>query len=142
MKILVTGGTGFIGSHTCVELLDAGYDVIIIDNLSNSKREVVGYIENITSKKVKFYEDDVCNKEALRKIFNADKIDAVIHFAGYKAVGESVSKPIMYYRNNIDSTLSLLEVMNEFDCKKIVFSSSATVYGKPKTLPIKEDFPL
>ncbi len=142
MKILVTGGTGFIGSHTCVELLDAGYDVIIIDNLSNSKREVVCYIENITGKKVKFYEDDVCNKEALRKIFNADKIDAVIHFAGYKAVGESVSKPIMYYRNNIDSTLSLLEVMNEFDCKKIVFSSSATVYGKPKTLPIKEDFPL
>ena len=142
MKILVTGGTGFIGSHTCVELLDAGYDVVIIDNLSNSKKEVVGYIENITNKKVSFYENDVCDKEALRNIFKEHKIDAIIHFAGHKAVGESVSKPLMYYRNNLDSTLSLLEVANEFGVKKIAFSSSATVYGKPKSLPIKESFPL
>ena len=140
--ILVTGGTGYIGSHTCVELLNAGYEVVIIDNLSNSKKEVVSYIEKITGKKVPFYENDVCDKDALRKIFSENKIDAIIHFAGYKAVGESVSKPLMYYRNNIDSTLSLLEVANEFGVKKIVFSSSATVYGKPKTLPIKEDFPL
>ena len=142
MKILVTGGTGFIGSHTCVELLDAGYDVVIIDNLSNSKKEVVGYIENITNKKVSFYENDVCDKEALRNIFKEHKIDAIIHFGGYKAVGESVSKPLMYYRNNLESTLSLLEVANEFGVKKIAFSSSATVYGKPKSLPIKENFPL
>lgn len=142
MTILVTGGTGFIGSHTCVELIDAGYDVIIIDNLSNSKKEVVGYINQITNKEVKFYEADVCDKEILRKIFKDNKIDAVIHFAGYKAVGQSVSKPLMYYRNNLDSTLSLLEIMNEFGCKKMVFSSSATVYGEPKRLPIKEDFEL
>ena len=142
MKILVTGGTGFIGSHTCVELLDEGYEVVIIDNLSNSKKEVVGYIEKITGKKVSFYEANVCNKDALRKIFSEHKIDAIIHFAGYKAVGESTQKPLMYYRNNIDSTLSLLEVANEFDVKKIAFSSSATVYGNPKSLPIKEDFPL
>lgn len=142
MKILVTGGTGFIGSHTCVELLNSGYDVVIIDNLSNSKREVADYIEKITNKSVTFYEGDVCDKEILRKIFKENKIDAVIHFAGYKAVGESVLKPLMYYRNNILSTLSLLEVMNEFNVKKIAFSSSATVYGKPKSLPIKEDFPL
>ena len=142
MKILVTGGTGFIGSHTCVELLDSGYDVVIIDNLSNSKREVADYIEKITNKSVTFYEGDVCDKEILRKIFKENKIDAVIHFAGYKAVGESVLKPLMYYRNNILSTLSLLEVRNEYKVKKIAFSSSATVYGKPKSLPIKEDFPL
>lgn len=142
MKILVTGGTGFIGSHTCVELINSGYDVVIIDNLSNSKREVADYIEKITNKSVTFYEGDVCDKEILRKIFKENKIDAVIHFAGYKAVGESVLKPLMYYRNNILSTLSLLEVMNEFNVKKIAFSSSATVYGKPKSLPIKEDFPL
>lgn len=142
MKILVTGGTGFIGSHTCVELLNSGYDVVIIDNLSNSKREVADYIEKITNKSVTFFEGDVCDKEILRKIFKKNKIDAVIHFAGYKAVGESVLKPLMYYRNNILSTLSLLEVMNEFNVKKIAFSSSATVYGKPKSLPIKEDFPL
>ena len=140
--ILVTGGTGYIGSHTCVELLNAGYEVVIIDNLSNSKKEVVSYIEKITGKKVPFYENDVCDKDALRKIFSENKIDAIIHFAGYKAVGESVLKPLMYYRNNIDSTLSLLEVSKEYGVKKIVFSSSATVYGKPKTLPIKEDFPL
>ena len=142
MKILVTGGAGYIGSHTCVELLNAGYDVVIIDNLSNSKEDAVLKIEEITGKKVKFYKEDLVNKEKVRKIFEKEKIDAVIHFAGYKAVGESVKKPLMYYRNNLDSTLTLLEVMNEFNCKKIVFSSSATVYGSPKSLPIKEDFPL
>ncbi len=142
MKILVTGGTGYIGSHTCVELLESGYDVVIIDDLSNSKKEVKDYIEKITNKKIFFYENDVKDKDVLRKIFAEHKIDAIIHFAGYKAVGESVEKPIMYYRNNVDSTLSLLEVAQEFGVKKIVFSSSATVYGKPKTLPIKEDFPL
>ena len=140
MKILVTGGTGYIGSHTCVELLEHGYDVIVIDNLSNSKIEVVDRIEKITNKKIKFYEGDVQNIELLNEIFNENKIDAVIHFAGYKAVGESVSKPLMYYHNNIDSTLTLLEVMNNHNVKNIVFSSSATVYGTPKSLPIKEDF--
>lgn len=142
MKILVTGGTGFIGSHTCVELICAGYEVVIIDNLSNSKKEVVNYIEKITKKKVTFYEGDVCDKEILTRIFTENKIDAIIHFAGFKAVGESVLKPLMYYRNNLDSTLSLLEVAGEFGVKKIAFSSSATVYGKPKELPIREDFPL
>jgi len=142
MKILVTGGTGYIGSHTCVELLEGGYEVVIIDNLSNSKKEVVDYIKEITNKDVYFYEGDVQNKELVRKIFNEHKIDAVIHFAGLKAVGESVQKPLTYYRNNIDTTLTLCEVMNEFNCKKIVFSSSATVYGSPKSLPIREDFPL
>ena len=142
MKILVTGGAGYIGSHTCVELLNSGYDVVIIDNLSNSKEDAVLKIEEITGKKVKFYKEDLVNKEKVRKIFEKEKIDAVIHFAGYKAVGESVKKPLMYYRNNLDSTLTLLEVMNEFNCKRIVFSSSATVYGSPKSLPIKEDFPL
>ena len=142
MKILVTGGTGFIGSHTCVELLDSGYDVVIIDNLSNSKKDVVDRIQDLTNKRVVFYEGDVCDKKLLEKIFKAHKIDAVIHFAGFKAVGESVAKPLMYYRNNLDSTLSLLEVMNDFDCKRLVFSSSSTVYGKPKSLPINEDFPL
>lgn len=142
MKILVTGGTGYIGSHTAVELLNSGYEIVIIDNFSNSKSDVLDKIKLITNKDFKFYEGDVCNKDLLKKIFSENKIDAVIHFAGYKAVGESVKKPIMYYRNNIDSTLSLIEVMNEFNCKKIVFSSSATVYGNPTTLPIKEDFPL
>ncbi len=142
MKILVTGGCGFIGSHTCCELLDNDYEVVIIDNLCNSKKNVIDKIKKITDKDVTFYENDVCDKEALRNIFENHKIDAVIHFAGLKAVGESVEKPLMYYRNNLDSTLSLLEVMNEYNCKKIVFSSSATVYGTPESLPIKEDFPL
>ncbi len=142
MNVLVTGGTGYIGSHTCVELLDNDYNVIIIDNLSNSKRSVVDKIKEITNKDVKFYEGDCCNKSTLEKIFDENDIDAVIHFAGYKAVGESVREPLMYYRNNLDSTITLLEVMKENNCKKIVFSSSATVYGKPASLPIKEDFPL
>lgn len=138
MNILVTGGIGYIGSHTCVELLNEGYNVIVIDNLSNSKLEVKDRIERITNKKLKLYINDVCDKEALRKIFNENVIDSVIHFAGLKSVGESVKLPILYYRNNIDSTLSLLEVMIENNCKKIVFSSSATVYGNPKRLPIRE----
>ena len=142
MKILVTGGCGYIGSHTCVELLESGYDVVVVDNLSNSKEDVIDKIKTITNKKVKFYKEDVCNYDAMDKIFEKEKIDAVIHFAGFKAVGESVSKPLMYYRNNLDSTLTLLEVMNKYNCKKLVFSSSATVYGNPESLPILEDFPL
>ena len=142
MKILVTGGTGYIGSHTCVELLNCGYEIVVIDNLFNSKIEVVDRIKEITKKDFKFYEGDCCDKDILTKIFRENNIDATIHFAGFKAVGESVSMPLKYYRNNLDSTITLLEIMNEFDVKKIVFSSSATVYGKPETLPIKEDFPL
>ena len=142
MKILVSGGCGYIGSHTCVELLNNGYEVVVVDNLCNSKENVIDKIKEITGKNVTFYKGDVCDKEILRKIFNENKIDAVIHFAGLKAVGESVEKPLMYYRNNIDSTLSLCEVMNEYNCKKIIFSSSATVYGDPAKLPITEDMPV
>lgn len=142
MKILVTGGAGFIGSHTSVELLDAGYDIVVVDNFSNSKPDVIDKIKQIANKDFKNYNIDVCDKKALEEVFKENEIDAVIHFAGYKAVGQSVSNPLMYYRNNLDSTLSLLEVMNKYNCKKLVFSSSATVYGNPKTLPIKEDFPL
>ena len=142
MKILVTGGLGFIGSHTCVELLNGNYEVVIIDNLSNSSIDVLDKIEQITSKRPKFYEIDACDKEKVSVVFKENKIDAVIHFAGYKAVGESVSEPLKYYRNNLDSTLTLLEVMKEENCHNFVFSSSATVYGSPKELPIKEDFPL
>ena len=142
MKILVCGGTGFIGSHTCCELLDAGYEVVIVDNLYNSKIDVVDKIEYITKKKVTFYEADCCDENALETIFNAHDIDAVIHFAGYKAVGESVAKPLMYYENNLLSTITLCKVMARHHCKKLVFSSSATVYGNPKRVPIEEDFPL
>ena len=140
--ILVTGGLGYIGSHTVVELCENKKDVIIIDNLSNSKIDVLDKLKNITKCDIKFYKGDICDKELLRKVFKENKIDSVIHFAGYKAVGESVEKPLLYYRNNIDSTLTLLEVMEEYDCRKIIFSSSATVYGKPASLPIYEDFPL
>lgn len=139
MKVLVTGGLGFIGSHTVVELLNGNYEVIVIDNLSNSNIDVIDSIREITGKDFKFYQADVCDKEILDKIFSEDKIDAVIHFAGYKAVGESVQKPIMYYENNIVSTLHLCESMIEHGCNKIIFSSSATVYGSPKKLPITED---
>lgn len=142
MKILVTGGAGYIGSHTMVELLNDGYEVICVDNFCNSKPETLDKVREITGKDFKFYEGDVCNKELLEQIFDENEIDAVIHFAGLKAVGESVKLPLKYYRNNIDSTLSLLEVMTKYDCKSLVFSSSATVYGKPERLPIKEDFPL
>ena len=140
--ILVTGGLGFIGSHTVVELLNNNYEVIIVDNLSNSKIETLDNLKKITGKDIIFYENDICDKGNLRKIFKSHKIDAVIHFAGFKAVGESVKEPLMYYRNNIDSTLTLLEVMKEFKVFNIIFSSSATVYGKPDKLPIYEDFPL
>ena len=139
MRILVTGGCGYIGSHTVVELINSGYEVLIVDNFSNSKPVVLDRLKEITGKDIKFYELDVCDKEKLKVVFDENKIDAVIHFAGFKAVGESVSKPLMYYRNNIDSTLSLLEVMGEYGVKKIVFSSIATVYGEPEMLPIKED---
>lgn len=142
MKILVTGGTGYIGSHTCVELLNNGYEIVVIDNFSNSKKDVVEKIKEITEKDFIFYEGDVCDLDLLDKVFTENKIDAVIHFAGYKAVGESVAKPLKYYHNNLESTISLLEAMTKYDCKKIAFSSSATVYGKPEKLPIKEDFPL
>ena len=138
MKILVTGGTGYIGSHTSVELLNEGYDIIIVDNLSNSKIEVVDKIKAITGKDFKFYELDLRDKEGLIDIFKKENIDAVIHFAGLKAVGESVEKPLVYYQNNLISTLNLCEVMSKFNVKKLVFSSSATVYGKQDILPIKE----
>ena len=140
MSVLVTGGAGFIGSHTVVELLNSGNDVIIVDNLINSKRESIDSIEEITGKKVKFYEKSLLDRESLNKIFDENKdIDSVIHFAGLKAVGESVEKPIEYYENNLQSTLVLVDVMRKHGVKKIVFSSSATVYGNPKVVPITED---
>ena len=142
MSILVTGGAGYIGSHTAVELLNSGEDIIIVDNFINSKPEVLDKIKKITGKNFKFYEVDLLDKESLRKVFEENSIEAVIHFAGLKAVGESVEKPLMYYHNNITGTLILLELMKEYNCKKIVFSSSATVYGAPKVVPIKEDSPL
>ena len=142
MSILVTGGAGFIGSHTVVELLEKGEDIVIVDNFVNSKPEVLEKIKKITEKEFKFYEVDLLDKENLEKVFIENKIEAVIHFAGLKAVGESVEKPIEYYHNNITGTLILLELMKKYNCKKIIFSSSATVYGTPKTVPIKEDFPL
>ncbi|MBR2377008.1 MAG: UDP-glucose 4-epimerase GalE [Clostridia bacterium] len=140
--ILVTGGAGYIGSHTVIELIKAGYETVIIDNLSNSKMEAVKRVEKIVNKKIPFIKGDILDKDILRKIFTDYKIDAVINFAGYKAVGESVQKPIEYYQNNIGGLLALVEVMKEFNCKNLVFSSSATVYGDPHTVPIKEDFPL
>ena len=141
MAVLVTGGAGYIGSHTCVEMLEAGYEVVVVDNLDNSSKESLNRVEKITGKKVKFYESDVRDKEALEKIFSDNNIEAVIHFAGLKAVGESVKKPLLYYSNNIDSTLVLIDVMNKFGVKKIVFSSSATVYGVAKEMPLKEGMP-
>ncbi len=140
--ICVTGGTGYIGSHTVVELQRAGYKVVIIDNYYNSNEKVLDRIETITSIRPDFYKVDICDKEGLREVFKANKFDAVIHFAGYKAVGESVEIPLVYYRNNISGSINLYEVMSEFNVKVIVFSSSATVYGDPHTVPIKEDFPL
>ncbi len=136
--ILLAGGAGYIGSHTAVELIASGYDVVIADNYSNSCPEAINRIEQITNKKIKAYEVDVADKINLDKLFKENKIDAVIHFAGLKAVGESVKKPIMYYRNNIDTTLSLLEVMKDNDCKTIIFSSSATVYGEENPIPYIE----
>jgi len=142
MKILVTGGAGYIGSHTCVELLNENYEVVVLDNLSNSSEKSLNRVKNITGKSLEFYKADLLNKKQIIAIFSEHKIDAVIHFAGLKAVGESVSIPLRYFHNNITGTLNLLAVMNDFNVKNIVFSSSATVYGDPASLPIKEDFPL
>lgn len=141
-RVLVTGGCGYIGSHTVVELQKNGFDVVIVDNLSNSKEAVLDRIQQITGTKPTFYKVDMTDKAALRGVFEKEKFSDVIHFAGLKAVGESVRKPLEYYRNNLDSTMNLLELMREFGVKNIVFSSSATVYGNPATVPITEDFPL
>ena len=141
MSILVAGGAGYIGSHTCVELLEAGYDVVVVDNLYNANPEALKRVEKITGKTVTFYEADILDKEALNKIFDAHEIEAVIHFAGYKAVGESVQKPIEYYHNNMTGTLVLCDVMRAHGVKNIVFSSSATVYGDPAQIPITENCP-
>ncbi|MBS5733466.1 MAG: UDP-glucose 4-epimerase GalE [Clostridiales bacterium] len=142
MAILVTGGAGFIGTHTCVELLEAGEDIVVFDNLVNSKRSAIDAVKQITGKDFPFYEADMLDEAAMEKIFSAHNITEVIHFAGLKAVGESVEKPLEYYHNNLTGTLILLQVMRRHNVKRIVFSSSATVYGSPKTVPIKEDFPL
>ena len=141
MNILLAGGAGYIGSHTCIELISAGHTVVIADNLCNSKKEAVKRVEKIVGQEIPFYEINVCDHDSLRKVFSENKIDAVIHFAGLKAVGESCEKPLMYYRNNLDSTLTLLEVMKEFGCHNFVFSSSATVYGIPETVPLVETMP-
>ena len=142
MAVLVTGGAGYIGSHTCISMIEAGYDVVVIDNLDNSSEESLRRVEKIVGKKIKLYKEDVRDKDALRKIFSENKIESVIHFAGLKAVGESCQIPIKYYDNNLISTLYLLEVMEEFGVKRIVFSSSATVYGVATEMPLKEGMPL
>lgn len=142
MAVLVTGGAGYIGSHTLISMFESGYDVVVIDNLDNSSKEAIKRVEEITGREVRFYENDVRDKDALRKIFRENNIDAVIHFAGLKAVGESCSIPIKYYDNNLISTLYLLEVMEEFSVKRLVFSSSATVYGVATEMPLREGMPL
>jgi len=142
MRILVTGGAGYIGSHTCVELLESGYEVVVVDNLCNSKYTSLERVAQIAGKSVQFHQVDLCDTDALDEVFSQQKPDAVIHFAGLKAVGESVNMPIAYYQNNIAGTLNLLQVMSKYQVKDIVFSSSATVYGDPASLPITEDFPL
>lgn len=142
MNVLVTGGAGYIGSHTCVQLIKAGFGVVVADNLSNSKEEAIKRIEKITGQRLSFYNADMCDRSAVQNIFEKEKIDAVIHFAGYKAVGESVSIPLSYYDNNIQSAIVVLETMQKYGVKNFVFSSSATVYGLPKSVPIREDFPL
>ena len=141
MRVLVTGGAGYIGSHTCVSLLEEGMDVVIADDLSNSNEVVIERIEEITSKRPVFYRVNVCDEAAMREIFSKNEIDAVIHFAGYKAVGESVEKPLEYYKNNIESSLCICKLMKEYGVKNIIFSSSATVYGEPREIPITEDCP-
>lgn len=142
MSILVTGGAGYIGSHTCIELLNTGHDIVVVDNFCNSCKEALNRVEKITSKKIPFYLADIGDEKAMEEIFSKEKIDSVIHFAGLKAVGESVYKPLEYYQNNVAGTLVMLDVMRRHNVKSIVFSSSATVYGNPHTVPIKEDFPL
>ena len=139
MSILVTGGAGYIGSHTCVELLNAGYDIVVLDNFSNSKKEVLNRITELTGKHFPFYKIDIRNSEQMAKMFQQENIEAVIHFAGLKAVGESCEKPLEYYDNNVSGTVKLLQVMRTFGCKKFVFSSSATVYGGENVSPLKED---
>ena len=139
MSILVTGGAGFIGSHTCVELLNAGYDIVVVDNLYNSSEKSLDRVKELTGKDFSFYPYDIRDKENMKKVFENHKIDACIHFAGLKAVGESCAKPLEYYDNNIGGTLALCEVMRDYNCKKIVFSSSATVYGSSNISPLKED---
>jgi len=141
MRILVTGGAGYIGSHTCVELLNEGHEVVVVDNLCNSSEKSLERVEKITGKTLTFYKADLLDREALEKIFSVEKVDAVIHFAGLKAVGESVAKPLEYYHNNITGTLILCEVMKNHDVKNIIFSSSATVYGNPAFVPITEECP-
>ena len=141
MSVLLTGGAGFIGSHTAVEMIHAGYEVVIADDLSNASPKVLDRIETITGVKPKFYTIDVADKAAMRQLFQENQIDAVIHFAGYKCVPESTKLPIKYYRNNLDTALTTLEVMEEFGCKAIVFSSSATVYGEKNVAPFTEDMP-
>jgi len=140
--VLVTGGAGYIGSHTCVVLLEAGYDVVVVDNLSNAKSDSLSRVEQITGKNIQFHLTDLRSTRAIKDVFRQEMIDAVIHFAGLKAVGESVEIPLAYYQNNVGGTTNLLEAMLEFGCKNIVFSSSATVYGDPQTLPLNEDCPL
>ena len=142
MAVLVTGGAGYIGSHTCVELLNEGEEIVILDNFVNSKPEALDRIREITGKDFKFYEVDLLDEEGVDRVFAENNIDSVIHFAGLKAVGESVQKPILYYHNNLTGTLILCKVMEKYGVKKLVFSSSATVYGSPKSVPIREDFPL
>ncbi len=142
MRILVTGGAGYIASHTNLELLNAGHEVVVIDNLSNSSMEAMQRVEKLTGKKISFYEADILDKESLFNIVTKEKIEAVIHFAGLKAVGESCVIPLKYFKNNLSGTITLLEVMQECNVKNLVFSSSATVYGDPKTVPVTEDFPL
>jgi len=141
MKILVTGGAGYIGSHTCIELINAGHDVVVVDNLSNSNKEALTRVEEIAGKKITFYEVDIRDYDALEEIFGAENIDAVIHFAGLKAVGESVRKPLEYYENNVAGTLTLCKAMKNANVKNIIFSSSATVYGDPAFIPITEECP-
>lgn len=141
-NILVTGGAGFIGSHTCIELLKADHAVVIVDNLSNSKKASIDTVERLTAKKVTFYNEDICNEQALENIFSKEQIDSVVHFAGLKSVGESSEKPLSYYENNVVGTLTLLKVMTKYNCRNLIFSSSATVYGNPEKVPIKEEFPL
>lgn len=141
MSILVTGGAGFIGSHTCVELLNAGYEVVVVDNLCNSSEESLKRVEKITGKKVTFYEADIRDVAAMNQIFEAEKIESVIHFAGLKAVGESVVKPVEYYQNNIAGTITLCDIMRNHNVKNIIFSSSATIYGDPAFIPITEECP-
>ena len=142
MNILVTGGAGYIGSHTCVELLNAGYDIVVLDNLDNSSEKCLDVVKELTGKDFPFYKVDLLDYEGTEKVFKENKIDAVIHFAGLKAVGESTQIPLRYYHNNITGTLLLMDIMQKYDVNNIVFSSSATVYGMPKSVPITEDFPL